>query len=272
MNTSHSGQRLKELLRSTGRTPSQFATDFGISNQTLNNWFVRGVPGKGLISVSKYFGVRPEWLESGTGEILVSGIDAHYSQLSESERAEADRRYAEWAKQDHASLAKREQENADHAFMEWTQHSNQRYDAANPPPYTMMFDFPEISWAQAAGGVESVDFSSLQSNPRHRSEVFAGPSGFWLPVIGSSMMTATEPSFPEGFLILVAPDVEPKPGQLIVARLINSVEATFKRLEHDAGIFFLKPLNPAYPIRVLDDDWEIIGTVIDAKMPKSVFE
>ncbi|RJX81293.1 XRE family transcriptional regulator [Pseudomonas sp. LS-2] len=270
MNTSHSGQRLKELLRSTGRTPSQFAADFGISNQTLNNWFVRGVPGKGLLSVSKYFGVRPEWLESGTGEALVSGIDAHYSHLSESERADADRRYAEWAKQDHASLARREQESADRAFSEWAQYSNQRSDAINPPD-TLMFDFPEISWAQAARGVESMDFGSLQSNTRHRSEVFAGPSGFWLPVVGSSMMTATGPSFPEGFLILVAPDVEPKPGQLIVARLINSHEATFKRLEHDAGVFFLKPLNPAYPIRTLDDDWEIIGTVVDGKIPRSVF-
>jgi len=79
------------------------------------------------------------------------------------------------------------------------------------------------------------------------------------------------PSFPEGFLILIAPDIEPRPGQFVVARMISTNEATFKQLVRDAGELFLKPLNTAYPTRAVDDTWEIIGTVVDGKMPKSVF-
>ena len=78
-------------------------------------------------------------------------------------------------------------------------------------------------------------------------------------------------SFPEGFLILVAPDIEPHPGQYVVARMTDTNEATFKQLVRDAGELFLKPLNPSYPTKPMDDAWEIVGTVVDGKMPKSVF-
>jgi SOS-response transcriptional repressor LexA len=53
--------------------------------------------------------------------------------------------------------------------------------------------------------------------------------------------------------------------------MIDSNEATFKQLVHDAGELYLKPLNPAFPMKAVDDSWEIVGTVVDGKMPKSVF-
>lgn len=72
-------------------------------------------------------------------------------------------------------------------------------------------------------------------------------------------------------MILVAPDIEPRHGQYVVARMTDTNEATFKQLVRDAGELFLKPLNPSYPTKPIDDAWEVVGTVVDGKMPKSVF-
>lgn len=137
---------------------------------------------------------------------------------------------------------------------------------------TRSFSYPEISWVQAGSAMEVVELSNIAACPMHASDVWAGENGFWLKVVGSSMTNPSGPnSFPEGFLILVAPDIEPHPGQYVVARMIDSNEATFKQLVSDAGDLYLKPLNPLFPMKELDDSWEMVGTVVDGKMPKSIF-
>lgn len=271
MDNSHSGHRLKALIRSSGQPSKKFADDFGISTQTLNNWFVRGVPGKDLLSVSKYLRVKPEWLDSGEGEVFVSQIDEDYRQLSDEDRAKADRAYAEWSRNgEYVRLSDVEKSEADKGYAQWSQQPNTR---KWPPAETIeIFDFPEISWHQAGAGVRALKLSDFSSYPSHKSEVFAGPTGFWLQVTGNSMVSASGVSFPEGYLILVSPEMDPRPGQFIVARLIDRNEATFKQLAWDAGEFFMKPLNPAYPTKLMGDEWEIVGTVVDAKIPRSVFE
>lgn len=136
---------------------------------------------------------------------------------------------------------------------------------------TRSFSYPEISWVQAGSAKEAIDMGNVALCPRHNSDVWAGEDAFWLKVVGNSMSSTSGHSFPEGFLILVAPDIEPRPNQFVVARMIDTNEATFKQLVRDAGELYLKPLNPAYPTKPVDDTWEIIGTVVDGKMPKSVF-
>lgn len=136
---------------------------------------------------------------------------------------------------------------------------------------TRSFSYPEISWVQAGSAREAVDMGNIALCPQHSSDVWAGEEAFWLRVSGNSMTSPSGHSFPEGFLILVAPDIEPRNGQFVVARMIDSNEATFKQLTRDAGELYLRPLNPAYPTRPVDDTWEIVGTVVDGKMPKSVF-
>lgn len=137
---------------------------------------------------------------------------------------------------------------------------------------TRSFSYPEISWVQAGIAREAVEMGNVALCPKHTSDVWAGEDAFWLKVTGDSMtMPSGSPSFPEGFLILVAPDIEPRSGQFVVARMVATNEATFKQLVRDAGEIYLKPLNPTYPTRPVDDAWEIIGTVVDGKMPKSVF-
>ena len=137
---------------------------------------------------------------------------------------------------------------------------------------TRSFAYPEISWVQAGAATEAIQLSNVAACPRHTSDVWAGENGFWLRVVGNSMTSpAGGDSFPENFLILVAPDTEPRSGQYVVARMIDTNEATFKQLVNDAGELYLKPLNPAFSMRPVDDTWEIVGTVVDGKMPKSVF-
>lgn len=133
------------------------------------------------------------------------------------------------------------------------------------------FSYPEISWVQAGAASEAMEMSNVAACPKHTSDVWAGENGFWLKVMGPSMTSHIGPSFPEGFLILVAPEFEPRSGQFVVAKLVDSNEATFKQFIRDSGEFYLKPLNPAFPTIPMDDTWVVVGTVVDGKMPKSIF-
>lgn len=78
---------------------------------------------------------------------------------------------------------------------------------------------------------------------------------FALRVEGDSM----EPDFPRGYIIFVEPDAEPTPGSFVVARN-GDAEATFKQLVKDGADWYLKPLNPRYPIKPLGDA-QIVGVV-----------
>ncbi|WP_256346074.1 LexA family transcriptional regulator [Pseudomonas tolaasii] len=67
MTTQHSGYRLKEELLSQGIAQAEFAKSMGVSAQTLNNWFVRGVPGRMLIPVANRLRIAITWLNEGEG-------------------------------------------------------------------------------------------------------------------------------------------------------------------------------------------------------------
>lgn len=51
-------------------------------------------------------------------------------------------------------------------------------------------------------------------------------------------------SIPEGAVIVVDPELPYSSGSLVVARLDDSKEATFKQLVIDGEQKYLKPLNP----------------------------
>lgn len=78
---------------------------------------------------------------------------------------------------------------------------------------------------------------------------------FALRVSGDSM----EPEFRAGMILVVEPDMEPQPGDYVIAKNGDG-ETTFKQLVKDGGDWYLKPLNERYPIRPLGKA-EIIGVV-----------
>lgn len=131
------------------------------------------------------------------------------------------------------------------------------------------YAYPEISEVQAGNAAEAIDLLQPGEGERHRSDAWAGENGFWLRVRGDSMTRSGSTSFPEGMIVLVAPGVEPRSGQFIVAKLGNDV--TFKQFVVDAGLRYLKPLNSAFQQQVMDEKWQLVGTVVDAKWPKGVF-
>jgi SOS-response transcriptional repressor LexA len=77
-----------------------------------------------------------------------------------------------------------------------------------------------------------------------------------LRVQGDSM----EPKFPDGAILIVEPEEEPKNGSFVIVRQ-NGAEATFKQLILDGGVAYLKPLNPRYPILQMAEDAVICGVV-----------
>jgi SOS-response transcriptional repressor LexA len=132
--------------------------------------------------------------------------------------------------------------------------------------------YPVISWVAAGMWAESGE----QLHPREAEEFItsaenAGVNGYWLTVEGESMTSTTGFSFAPGMRILVKPEgFDLISGKLYIARLATG-ETTFKQYVRDAGVEYLKPLNPAFRLLEMGDDVRIIGRVIDAKAPRSVF-
>lgn len=129
--------------------------------------------------------------------------------------------------------------------------------------------FPLISWVSAGQWLEAVEPYKLEEIEEWpETTAHAGENAFWLTVRGDSMTSPVGFTVPEGMIILVDPSKEAKSGKLVVAKLINDNEATFKMYVEDAGRRFLKPLNPQYPVTEINGNCQIIGTVIDVKWQK----
>lgn len=127
--------------------------------------------------------------------------------------------------------------------------------------------YPLISWVSAGQWMEAVEpYHRRAIDNWYETTVECSEDSFWLDVQGDSMTAPAGLSIPEGMVILVDPEVEPRNGKLVVAKLEGENEATFKKLVIDAGRKFLKPLNPQYPMLEVDGNCKIIGVVVDAKL------
>ena len=95
----------------------------------------------------------------------------------------------------------------------------------------------------------------------------AGPRCFALQIDGPSM----EPEFRDRDVVVIDPDVEPKPGNYVVARIDEDNTATFKKYHlkgHDTRgrpIVDLVPLNDAWPVLSLNlrKGGRIVGVATD---------
>lgn len=127
------------------------------------------------------------------------------------------------------------------------------------------FRYPVISWVSAGSWAEAVQpYPDGFSDTYEFSEYDSKGPAFWLEVKGDSMTSAAGQSITEGTLILVDTEAEAAPGKLVIAKLPESNEATFKKLVSDGGKLYLKPLNPSYPIEIFDERCRIVGVVVRA--------
>ncbi|WP_338154169.1 LexA family protein [Vibrio metschnikovii] len=127
--------------------------------------------------------------------------------------------------------------------------------------------FPLLSSVQAGAWTEACEpYILADISEWHETTERTSERCFWLKVEGDSMTSATGVSFPEGTLVLVDTERDHENGSLVVAKLEDVNEATFKKLVLDAGQRFLKPLNTNYPIMSVNGNCRIIGVVVDAKL------
>jgi len=116
---------------------------------------------------------------------------------------------------------------------------------------------PLISFVAAGNWDEAVDnFAPGSADQWIDTTVPVKRHTYALRVEGDSM----EPRFPSGAIIIVEPESEPKNGSYVIARQ-NGSDATFKQLILDGGVWFLKPVNPRYPLMQLGADAVICGVV-----------
>lgn len=138
----------------------------------------------------------------------------------------------------------------------------------NVIPVTSRGRVPLISWV-AAGNLGEVQdmYAPGEADEWIDTETQPGQSAFALKVTGDSMTSPYpgEVSFPDGSIIIVDPGRSASAGDFVVAKDVNTQQATFKKLAHDGGRWFLKPLNPTYPTVEIDDPGlRVIGRVIES--------
>ena len=154
---------------------------------------------------------------------------------------------------------------AHHEYRHW-------FDAPNVEPAPIgMYRVPLISNIQAGMWAEIVDnFQPGDAEEWLLTSTKVSGHAFALKIKGDSMYRADNPeSFKEGDVVLIDPDVQPKPGGFVAARN-GKQEATFKRYRprglNEKGVeyFELVPLNENYPTMRSDlEEITIIGTAVE---------
>lgn len=148
-------------------------------------------------------------------------------------------------------------------------------DVANTSPVESRKKVPLISWIQAGSWGDVEDFFNVGEADEWVQTYDCTPTNnaFALRVEGDSMTNPNpeDISFPSGSLIIVDPNQQASAGHYVVAKDVQTQRATFKKLMHDGGRWFLKPLNPAYPTIEIDDpSIRVIGRVIESQIVRKL--
>jgi SOS-response transcriptional repressor LexA len=127
---------------------------------------------------------------------------------------------------------------------------------------------PLISYVHAGHWAGAVD--AFQPNDAHDwlvTDLDLSEGAFALEIKGDSML----PDFSPGDRVIIDPDIQPQPGDYVVAKN-GEDEATFKKYRlrsiNDQGepVFELVPLNPDYPsIRSDQVPIHIVGTMVEVR-------
>ncbi|EOL9384860.1 LexA family protein [Escherichia coli] len=127
--------------------------------------------------------------------------------------------------------------------------------------------YPLISMIRAGSWCEACEPYDIKDiDEWYDSDVNLLGDGFWLKVEGDSMTSPVGQSIPEGHMVLVDTGREPVNGSLVVAKLTDANEATFKKLVIDGGQKYLKGLNPSWPMTPINGNCKIIGVVVEARV------
>lgn len=130
---------------------------------------------------------------------------------------------------------------------------------------------PLISWVQAGCWNEVIDiYACGDAEDWIPCPVQHGPRTFAVRIRGESMFNPHERwSFRDGDIIFVDPDRSALHRSFVVAKLVDSQEATFKQLIIEGPDVLLKALNPSWPNQFMrvDGNMEICGVAIAKHEP-----
>lgn len=130
---------------------------------------------------------------------------------------------------------------------------------------------PLISWVQAGTWSTVIDNLAVgDADEWLPCPVNHGPRTYVLRVKGESMHNPqSRPSFADGDLVFVDPDRAADNGSLVVVRLDDKIEATFKKLVIEGDEKYLRALNPGWPepIMRINGNATLCGVAI-AKMER----
>ncbi|MBS3895115.1 LexA family protein [Serratia marcescens] len=134
-------------------------------------------------------------------------------------------------------------------------------------PYKAGNRYPVISSIQAGAWAEACEPYTLKDIDQWlESDAHIQGEAFWLKVEGDSMTAPVGLSIPEGTFVLFDTGRDPVNGSLVIAKLIEDNEATFKKLVIDGSKKFLRGLNPHWPMVPINGNCKIIGVAVETKM------
>lgn len=226
--------RIKEARKYAKLTQSELASRAGVTQTSISD-LERGKSSSSSFTatLAKVCGVSALWLETGKGVMVPDRYDANGA-------LNLDKPWADLS----------------------DNHSNVKPARVS---HRKDKEYPLISWVAAGCWQEACDnFHPGDAEQWIASDANAGPHGYWLTVKGPSM----QPTFMEGSRILVKPEgFDLVSGKFYIAKLMDTGETTFKQYIRDGGIGFLQPLNSAFPIMQITDNVQIIGQVVDGRLP-----
>lgn len=77
-----------------------------------------------------------------------------------------------------------------------------------------------------------------------------------------SMQAPTGISFPTGYTIFVDPGRKAVANDFIVGHLGDPTAPVFKKLTLDGSAYYLRALNPQFPMQQVGGTFEVIGVVV----------
>ncbi len=134
-------------------------------------------------------------------------------------------------------------------------------------PYYPGRKYPVLSKVQAGAWGEACEpYSVKDIDLWLESDAHTQGDAFWLEVEGESMTAPAGLSIPDGTFVLFDTGREPMNGNLVIAKMTDDNEATFKKLIIDGNQKFLKALNPQWPMMPINGNCKILGVAIETKL------
>lgn len=155
------------------------------------------------------------------------------------------------------------------AWLDSIHEDQPRIDAnvSNPIDHKPTARYPVLSKVQAGAWVEACEPYTIKDVDMWlESDAHTQGDAFWLQVEGDSMTAPMGLSIPAGTYVLFDTGREAVNGSLVVAKLTDENEATFKKLIIDGSQKYLKGLNPQWPMVPVNGNCKVLGVAIETKM------